>query len=366
MALSQIQSESMNLADDYTFTGTVSGASSPDNLVVNGAMEISQRGSSFTGFGAAVNYGLDRFGFYHSSDGAFTVSQETSIVPTDFTHALKVLITTADASIAAGQRLILFTKLEGNRVSHLNWGTSDAKAVTLSFWVRSSVTGTHGGAFGNGSDNRNYPFTYTISTADTWERKTITVAGDQTGTWATDNTNGLQIVWGLGVGSTYSGSAGAWAAGDKNSATGATTSVLGTTNATWYLTGVQLETGSNASDFHHRSYADTIRECLRYYYRIERNNAWGEFMLLRAYSTTNGTCGAVQLPVPMRASPTLSCTSPSGNFAYSVTAITGGTADALNKQMEVNVTGAFTANGAAVIQKDNNSDVVYIDFTAEL
>ena len=235
------------------------------NMIINGAMQVSQRGTSFTGFGAAVNYGIDRFANYHSSDGAFTISQETSVVPTDFTHALKIQTTTADASIAAGQRLIVFTRCEGNVVSQLNFGTSNAKTVTLSFYVRSSITGTHGGALGNGSDNRNYPFTYTISSADTWEQKTITIAGDQTGTWATGTGRSLQVVWGLGVGSTYSGSAGAWAAGDINSATGATTGVLGTLNATWYLTGVQLEIGETATPFEHRSYGDELARCWRYY-----------------------------------------------------------------------------------------------------
>ncbi len=238
------------------------------NMIINGDMKISARGTSFTGFGASVNYSLDRFANYHSSDGAFTISQETSVVPTDFTHALKILTTTADSSIAAGQRLIVFTRCEGNNVSHLNWGTSAAETVTLSFYVRSSITGTHGGAIGNGSDNRNYPFTYTISSADTWERKTITISGDQTGTWATGTGRSLQIVWGLGVGSTFSGSAGAWASGDINSATGATTGVLGTLNATWYLTGVQLEVGTVATPFEHRSYGQELALCQRYYQTI--------------------------------------------------------------------------------------------------
>ena len=234
------------------------------NLIINGAMQVAQRGTSFTGFGAAVNYGIDRFANYHSSDGAFTISQETSVVPDDFTHALKILTTTADSSIAAGQRLIVFTRCEGNVVSQLNWGTSAAKTVTLSFYVRSSITGTHGGAFGNGSDDRNYPFTYTINSANTWERKTITVAGDTSGTWATGTGRSLQVVWGLGVGSTYSGTAGAWASGDINSATGATTDVLGTLNATWYITGVQLEVGDVATPFEHRSFAEEWDRCQRY------------------------------------------------------------------------------------------------------
>ena len=252
---------------------TTGGALSHRNMIINGAMQVAQRGTSFTGFGASVNYSLDRFFSFHSSDGAFTISQESSVVPTGFKNSLKILITQADASIAAGQRLIVGTRCEGNVVSHLNWGTSNAETVTLSFYVRSSITGTHGGAIGNGSDNRNYPFTYTISSADTWERKSITIAGDQTGTWATDNGRSLQVIWGLGVGATYSASAGSWGAGDISSATGATTGVLGTVNSTWYLSGVQLELGSVATPFEHRSYGEELLKCQRYYQNSYRQDA---------------------------------------------------------------------------------------------
>lgn len=276
------------------------------NLIINGAMQISQRGTSFTGHGVGVNYGIDRFFDYHSSDGAFTISQETSVVPTDFSHALKVQTTTADSSIAAGQRLIVAQRLEGQNISHLKWGTSDAKTVTLSFYVRSSITGTHGGAIGNGSDNRNYPFTYTISSADTWERKIITVAGDTSGTWATNEGRSIQIVWGLGVGSTYSGTAGAWAAGDINSATGATTGVLGTLNATWYLTGVQLEVGDSATEFEHRSIGEELALCQRYYYAFINSGSGNEAWVTTAtcYNTSNAY-GGVRFPVTMRTIPSL-------------------------------------------------------------
>ena len=275
------------------------------NLIINGAMQVAQRGTSFTGFAAAVNYGIDRFGNYHSSDGAFTISQETSVVPDDFTHALKIQTTTADASIAAGQRLIVFTRCEGNTVSQLNWGTSAAKTVTLSFYVRSSITGTHGGAFGNGSDDRNYPFTYTINSADTWERKTITVAGDTSGTWATGTGRSLQVVWGLGVGSTYSGTAGAWASGDINSATGATTDVLGTLNATWYLTGVQLEIGQTATPFEHRSFGDELRRCQRYLYMLDTTSSAGDenTPIFREGATAGQL--TYYLPTNLRATPSI-------------------------------------------------------------
>ena len=290
------------------------------NMIINGAMQVSQRGTSFTGFGAAVNYSLDRFFNYHSSDGAFTISQESSVVPTGFKNSLKILITTAYASLTASQRLIVGTRLEGNTVSHLNWGTSNAETVTLSFYVRSSITGTHGGAINNGSDNRSYPFTYTINSNNTWERKSITVAGDQSGTWATDNGRSLQVIWGLGAGTSFSASAGAWGAGDISSATGATTAVLGTVDSTWYLSGVQLEVGNVATPFEHRSYADELARCQRYYYAHKLANGTSDYLFgssNRGSNARNNTW--YTLPTTMRSAPTVTWTDGSGNaskFTY--------------------------------------------------
>ena len=334
------------------------------NLVINGAMRIAQRGTSFTGHGAGVNYGLDRFFDFHNSDGAFTLSQETSVVPTDFSHSLKVLTTTADSSIAAGQRLIVGHRFEGQNVAHLKWGTSDAKTITVSFYVRSSITGTHGGAIGNGSDNRNYPFTYTISSADTWERKTITIPGDTTGTWATGTGRSIQITWGLGVGSTYSGTAGAWAAGDKNSATGATTGVLGTLNATWYLTGVQLEIGSTVTDFEHRSYAEELRDCHRYFCKFVAQAQYFNFAIGRSYNTTNGT-SVMSTPQPMRALPVLTTSTVSGGFTYGHSALTLSSHEDLNFQkFTLASTGAFTANGGYAVEA--NAADIFMAFNAEI
>lgn len=233
------------------------------NLVINGAMEIDQRNATTTM--GAVTYGLDRFTCFKSHDGVQTMVQSTD-APVGFKNSLKVTTTTADASLAAGQRSCVIYRVEAQDNAHLEFGTANAKKITLSFYVKSSITGTHGGAFGNGADNRNYPFTYTISSADTWERKIISISGDTTGTWATGTGRGLQIVWGLGVGSTYSGTAGAWAAGDINSATGATTGVTNTLNATWFLTGVQLEVGDKATPFEHRSFSEELQSCRRYFY----------------------------------------------------------------------------------------------------
>ena len=359
MALSKLNNDSF---DDTAVHGR-------RNLIINGAMQVAQRGTSFTGFGAAVNYGIDRFANYHNSDGAFTISQETSVVPDDFTHALKIQTTTADSSIAAGQRLIVFTRCEGNVVSQLNWGTSAAKTVTLSFYVRSSITGTHGGAFGNGSDNRNYPFTYTINSADTWERKTITVAGDTSGTWATDTGRSLQVVWGLGVGSTYSGTAGAWASGDINSATGATTGVLGTLNATWYLTGVQLEVGDKATPFEHRSLGEELALCQRYFFAQQALAGEDYYAFGMGAAENSGTFrGLSSFPVTMRIEPSLTATASNTFFTQGFTP--DGTTVSLDQSGRdcayCTVFGSGGTAGYAGRWLADNTDAAYLFWSAEL
>ena len=248
-----------------TMTGDLVPATplSHRNMIINGDMRVSQRGTSGSASSTPGYVALDRYGQYMVSDGSGTISQDAES-PVGFKNSLKFVTGSADSSLDAGQRMIIYYRCEGQDVAHLEYGTANAKTCTLSFYVRSSLTGTFGGAIGNGSDNRGYPFTYAISSANTWERKTVTFAGDTTGTWATDNGRSLQIVWGLGVGSTYSGTAGSWAGSDLNSATGAV-SVIGTASATWYLTGVQLELGSNATPFEHRSYGEELARCQRYY-----------------------------------------------------------------------------------------------------
>jgi len=167
-------------------------------------------------------------------------------------------------SVLAGDYYLLAQPIEGFNSSDLNWGTANAQTITVSFWTKSSLTGTFGGAIENSAANRCYVFSYTISAANTWEQKTITIPGDQSGTWLTDNSVGLVLRFGLGVGSTYSGAAGSWGSTRYFSATGAT-SVVGTNGATFYLTGVQLEVGSKATAFERRPYGMELQLCQRYY-----------------------------------------------------------------------------------------------------
>ena len=256
-----VDSSGGNNATINTYTPTLSNMPGY-NRIINGDMRIDQRNA-----GAAVtasgSYPVDRFSVFNSTDGAFSSSRSTT-APTGFTNSLYFTTTTADASLAATQFSSALQRIEGFNIADLGWGTANAKTVTLSFWTRSSLTGTFGGSLRNSDTNRSYPFTYTISSANTWEYKTVTIPGDTTGTWLTDNGLGVSVTFGLGVGSTYSGTAGAWAAANYLSATGAT-SVIGTLNATWYITGVQLEVGSVATPFERRPYGTELALCQRYF-----------------------------------------------------------------------------------------------------
>jgi hypothetical protein len=198
----------------------------------------------------------------------FSVQQNAGAVtpPTGFTNYLGVTSLSAH-SLSASDQYAVQQWIEGFNIADLGWGTANAKAITVSFWVRSSLTGTFGGSLNNGAGNRSYPFSYTISGANTWEQKTITIAGDTSGTWTTDNSRGVSLTFGLGVGSTYSGTAGAWAGSDFRSPTGAT-SVVGTSGATFYITGVQLEAGSVATPFEHRQYGTGVGVCVSGIFRL--------------------------------------------------------------------------------------------------
>jgi hypothetical protein len=221
------------------------------NRIINGAMVIDQRnaGAVFSGFANGA-YTLDRWRAFSSQASKYTVQQNAGSVtpPAGFNFYYGVTSSSA-YSITSTDLFIINQKIEGFNTADLNWGTANAKTVTLSFWVRSSLTGTFGGALNNSAENYSYPFTYTISAANTWEYKTVTVAGPTAGTWiGATNGVGMNVWFGLGVGSTYSGTAGSWSASGFYSATGAT-SVVGTNGATFYITGVQLEVGSTATSF---------------------------------------------------------------------------------------------------------------------
>jgi hypothetical protein len=268
------------------------------NRIINGDMRIDQRNAGASVTPAAPNqYTVDRWKADISVSSKYS-AQQSSTAPTGFVNSL--LITSLSAyTVGSAERFCMTQNIEGLNVPDLAWGTANAKTITLSFWVRSSLTGTFGGAISNSAQNRSYPFTYTISSANTFEQKTITITGDTSGTWLTTSGIGLRVIWGLGVGSTLSTTAGAWAAGEYYSATGAT-SVVGTNGATWYITGAQLEVGSVATPFERRDYGTELSRCQRYFVSLSQPRLRG------VNNGTNCQRMGISLPVTMRASPTVS------------------------------------------------------------
>jgi hypothetical protein len=285
------------------------------NRIINGDMRIDQRnaGASVT---PSNSYTLDRWKGTTSASSKYTV-QQSSTAPTGFKNSL--LVTSSSAySLTASDYFAVGQSIEGFNIADLGWGAAGASSITISFWVRSSLTGNFGGSLRNSSYNRSYPFSYTILSANTFEYKTVTVAGDTTGTWSSDNSSGIEVLFGLGVGSTYSGTAGAWAAANYISATGAT-SVVGTNGATFFFTGVQLEPGTVATPFERRSYGAELALCQRYYYRFTKS--------LGLSYTISTPLDRVQYPVTMRSAPTLDAS----NNSYAVGAGSAGTVAVYNQ-----------------------------------
>ena len=247
-------------------TGSSLGAGNASimkNRIINGAMVINQRGFS----GSVDNsnpFTFDRWRAFSINSSKYSVSQNAGSVtpPVGFVNYLGVTSLAATSS-GATDFYGLAQPIEGFNTADLAWGTANAKTITLSFWVYSSLTGTFAGSLLNSAALRSYPFTYSISSANTWQQISVTVAGDTTGTWATGNTTGILLVFNLGYGSTYSGTANTWQAGGYYNATGST-SIVATNGATWYVTGVQLEVGSSATGFEYRQYGQELALCQRY------------------------------------------------------------------------------------------------------
>ena len=331
-------------------------ASIMKNRIINGAMMIDQRNAGASVTPADGAYTLDRWNYQGSAASKVTI-QQSSTAPTGFVNSLLVTSTSA-YTVGSGEFFNVRQLIEGLNVADLGWGTASAATVTLSFWVRSSLTGTFGGSLTNSAFNRAYPFTYTISSANTWEQKSITIAGDTSGTWLTTNGIGIRVHFGLGVGSTYSGTAGAWASTGYISATGAT-SVVGTNGATFYITGVQLEVGSSATGYEYRQYGTELALCQRYYARL------GSGSTGYVFSGTLGDFG-VQFPTAMRTTPSVthlanySITNPA-TATYTVTATALSSASTGTNGLMVRCTSSGMSAATCIISSDNN-----IGFSAEL
>jgi len=351
-----------------TLDGQFNSASSMGfkNRILNGGMVIDQRNAGASITPTATVYSVDRWQATVNVASKASFDQTTT-APTGFTNSM--LVTSLSAySVAAGDVVTYRQQIEGFNIADLGWGTASAATITVSFWVRSSLTGTFGGSVKNGGSTRSYPFTYTISVADTWEQKTVIIAGDTTGTWPTDNTSGLILSFGLGVGSTTSGTAGAWAGANYNSATGAT-SVVGTNGATFYITGVQLEKGSTATSFDYRPYGTELALCQRYFWKIGGTAAYEQIAMGLVDATTQVNCITL-MPVAMRAAPSVGYSSASAFNVNDAAGQPSTTAVAINQAglqtTGITVTSSGLNVGRAARFIIGNSTSAYINFSSEL
>jgi hypothetical protein len=293
------------------------------NRIINGDMRIDQRNA-----GAAVTitndsniYTVDRWQVVESS-GCVLSAQQVTDAPSGFVNSHKLTVTTAAGSIGASETGFFQQRIEGTNVSDLAWGTASAKTITVSFWVKSSITGSFSGSIKNGSVNRSYPFSYTISSANTWEQKSVAIPGDTSGTWATDTGIGFSLTFDIGSGSSRRGTASTWASANFDGVTGAA-SIVTTLNATWQVTGVQLEVGSVATPFERRPYGTELALCQRYFeksYNIETVpntvTAVGRFGgggVQGATTANEINAGTPRFAVQKRATPTITLFDGNGN-----------------------------------------------------
>jgi hypothetical protein len=284
------------------------------NRIINGDMRIDQRNA-----GAAVTasgYVVDRWGFFENGSMVFSVQQSTT-APTGFVNSLAVTVSTA-ASPSAATRSQLYQPIEGFNIADLGWGTASAKTVTLSFWVRSSLTGQFGGSLQNSSQNYSYPFSFTINSANTFEFKTVVVSGPTSGTWNSSNSTGIQLNFDLGAGSDLLGTAGAWASADYRGATG-DVKLNGTSGATFFITGVQLEVGSVATPFERRDYGRELAMCQRYFqtYGYGANGTASDSCIgTGMFYSASEIIVTAEFKVIMRATPTYSAATVTDGYRY--------------------------------------------------
>jgi hypothetical protein len=371
MPYGTVNAEQMTTQSGYTLGA--GNASSFKNRIINGAMVIDQRNAAgvVPTSAGTQNFVVDRFKMLYTQTSKMT-GQQSSTAPIGFNKS--TVITSSSAYSVLSTDYFIYTQyIEGYNIVDFSWGTVNAKPVTLSFWVYSSLTGTFGGALGNGAGTRSFPFSYTINSANTWEQKTITVTGETTGTWDSNTGTGLAIYMSLGSGSTYSTTAGSWVNGLYISSTGAT-SVVGTNGATWYLAGVQLEVGTVATSFDTRSYGTELALCQRYFYKNQNTNGSASYpIMLQAYSSSAAFGKILDLPVTMRAVPTAATTATSGTFTPSTASGNNTTAfsGTIIESCTVNTlaTGAWTgssglvAGNATVVAMPNNA---FVTASAEL
>jgi len=272
------------------------GGSGPNkNLIINGNFVVGQRGTSFSNV-TSSQFCLDRFSVDVGGGGAFNVTQDTS-APEGFEKSLKLEVNTADSSIAVGDAYRITQGVEGQNIAQIELGASTAKPMALSFYVKSSVTGTYGVGLANSAETENFVAEYTISSANTWEKKTINIPVRTSGTWLTTNGVGIGVRFDLGSGTNYNGTAGQWqTTSSKVYRTSSCVNLIATGSATWFITGIQLEIGQNPTAFEHEPFAVTLEKCYRYF----QNNDCGTFVMQIVRDSDDIKRGTVFYPVRTR------------------------------------------------------------------
>lgn len=326
--------------------GTVVAGSSMGwrNRIINGSAILDQRKAGAIISISSYGYGVDRWGYQCFGGGVWS-SQRSTVAPAGSTNSLALTVTSADSSIGSTDAYQLFQKIEGFNIADLGFGTASAQTITLSFWVRSSVTGTYSVGLSNAAFNRGYVGTFAVSAANTWEYKTITVPGDTAGTWVTDNGIGLQLAVDLGSGSASNVTAGLWQAVTTSTLrTSGSVNWVANAGATFYLTNVQLEVGSVATPFERRDYGRETMLAQRYYctgFKGQTGQCW------------NSTDAAMtfKFPASMRANPTLSYTGGSVSIE-----IIGGSQNAQMDTLGVN--GSVNQYGARVNSMSGRTTLV--------
>ena len=334
-------------------------------LIINGDMAIDQRnsGASLTITGNDVS--CDRWKFQVSQASKLTSEQNDSSGLANFNNYMR--ITTASAHTpATDEFFIVKQNIEGQNMTFLNFGSSDAQAITLGFYVRSSLTGTFGGAVYNQAGNRNHPFSYTISSANTWEFKTVNISGDTTGTWQKDNAIGMTLLFSLGANATRLNTAGTWTATYSTGATGQV-NMIETGSATWDVTGVQLEIGTfdanSIPPFQFEDRGTSLLRCQRYCYQEDNSDTYHN-QVNGFFSSSTLFIGLVALPVALRSTPTLVTsgsyqTAGTGSLDASSLTIVDSTGTDLTKiQVRATVSGA-TAGQGTVLRNKNDANAIF-------
>jgi len=349
---------------------SLTGVAGRRNMVINGAMQVAQRGTSSTSESYQT---VDRFKTYKESCEQLAVTQTQSTEsPNGFSNSFELNVGTAESSIEANDLYNIVTVFEGQNMQGTAFGTSDAKAMILSFWVRSSKTGTYAINFYNSDATRNLTNTYAISSANTWEYKTVSILPDTSSGFSNDANRSFDIQWILTAGSdfTSSNSSSAWSGvSNPRTAYGHTATWGSSTSDDFHLTGVQLELGSVATDFEHRSYGEELALCQRYYQKTTSSNVGGAYQNIAVCTRIGNTVfrGIIEFPVTMRTQPSFSST---GNFqsldGFTFSSVVAGDGPSLDRHGIQVFTSQNGSSGDSIIFRANNDATAALIYDAEL